>query len=132
MQVVPGFWWSRDSGIRRIESQVCQSFKLFNEASLLKVVQQRLCDQLVESRACRAKPNVRLALAGGRVATDKQRVALHALFKKHGWILWDEDELKSRLTALADESYENAVASVVSKILVRKRKKAHASDDTEA
>ena len=98
-------------------------FKLFNEASLLKIVQARLCDQLVESGACRAKPSVRLVLAAGRVATDKQRVDLHALFKKNGWLLWDEDELKSRLTALADESYENAVASVVSKILVRKRKK---------
>ncbi len=107
-------------------------FKLFNEASLLKIVQARLCDQLVESGACRAKPSVRLVLAAGRVATDKQRVDLHALFKKNGWLLWDEDELKSRLTALADESYENAIASVVSKILVRKRKKTHASDDTEA
>lgn len=98
-------------------------FKLFNERKLFQTVSERVCSQLIASGACRVKPKVRLVLAAGRVATDSQRAELHALFKRRGWLLWDEAELRRRLTSLSDESYENAVASVVSKLLLRQRKR---------
>jgi hypothetical protein len=96
-------------------------FKLFNSPILLDTVIHRLCAQLVASGACSPSPTVRLVLAAGRIASDTHRASLRAHFESREWILWDEAELKKRITALSDESYENAVASVVSKILVRQR-----------
>ena len=60
-------------------------------------------------------------MAAGRIGTDAHRARLREHFDAHGWLLWDEAELKKRVSALANESYDNAVASVVSKLLVRER-----------
>lgn len=96
-------------------------FKLFNSSILFDTVVRRLCAQLVAKGACAPNPTVRLLLAAGRIATDAHRAHLREHFDAHGWLLWDEAELKKRITALSDESYENAVASVVSKLLLRER-----------
>lgn len=96
-------------------------FKLFNEDRLFETVRDRLCAQLIDAGACRAKPKVRLVLVAGRIANSRHRTELHATFKRKGWLLWDEAELRRRLTLLSAESYDNAVASVVSKILLRRR-----------
>lgn len=113
-------------------STFANRFKLFNEANLFETVHERLCAQLVKSGACRAKPKVQLVLAAGRIATDNHRADLHALFKRNGWLLWDEAELRRRLTLLSTESYDNAVASVVSKLLLRQRGKRGATLEAEA
>ena len=97
-------------------------FKLFNDSTLFRIVSRRLCCQLVESGACAAAPSVALVLAAGRIANDKHREQLRRLFEQRGWILWDESALRTRLRRLSDESYDNAVASVVSKLLLRESK----------
>ena len=62
-------------------------FKLFNEPRLFRTVSRRLCTQLVSSGACAAKPKVKLVLAAGRIANERHRRQLHALFAKRRWIL---------------------------------------------
>jgi hypothetical protein len=101
------------------DSDTAHRYKLFNEPTLRKVVFGRLCKQLVEAGACRKNPRVQLALACGKIKSDADRKKLHAHFKRKGWDLWDEDWLKTCVKRLANQSYENQVASVVAKLLLR-------------
>ncbi|MEI9890481.1 MAG: hypothetical protein WDN45_07645 [Caulobacteraceae bacterium] len=94
-------------------------YKLFNEPELRKVVFDRLVQQLVECGACPPTPSVRLALACGRIKTDRDRHALRAHFSVQDWDLWDESWLRSELRLMAGRGYENEVSAVVAKLLLR-------------
>lgn len=106
-------------------------FKLFNGDVLFETVSRRLTAQLVGSGACATNPSVKLVLAAGRIASDIHRDKLRLHFERRGWLLWDESEIHRRLTLLSDESYDNAVASVVSKLLLRKRRTVRTTDVIE-
>ncbi len=95
-------------------------FKLFNDDELRKIVFARLIHQLTEELgACAPNPSIKLVLAAGRISNESHRTKLVMHFQQRGWLLWDPHEIRNRLLTLADESYENAIASVVSKILLR-------------
>lgn len=94
-------------------------YKLFNEKKLRETVFHRLSEQFTKNEACRPNPNVRLALACGKIKNDSDREKLHTLSKEQGWTLWDEKWLKEHLEKLATGSYENQVASVVTKLILR-------------
>lgn len=96
-------------------------YKLFNEPKLRKVVLSRLAAQLVELGAIRANPKIQLCLAAGRIASERDRQSLHKLFVVRGWLLLDERWVRDEMEALSKESYQNSVASVVSKLLLRGR-----------
>ena len=96
-------------------------YKLFNEPNLRKVVFNRLCHQFIESHACQEAPNVRLALAAGKIRNDADRKAIRAHFDAEGWDLWDESWLRERLQRMAEQGYENQVSAVVAKLLLREK-----------
>lgn len=100
-------------------SGAAQRYKLFNESILRRVVFSRLAKQLVKLGACRKSPRVQLALACGKIRNATDRKILHIYFKKKGWELWDEDWVKTGISKLATKSYENQVASVVAKLMLR-------------
>lgn len=95
-------------------------YKLFFEDNLRTVVLQRLEQQLVEAGFCRPGPTVTLGLAAGKVKGDE--ASLEALFAQRGWKFWGPTLIRTELEALRDSGYENSVASVVAKILLRKAK----------
>jgi hypothetical protein len=95
-------------------------YKLFCDAVLRKVVLSRLEKQLVAAGSCLPKPRVVLALAAGRIAGDEAE--LNATFKKKGWELMGPAEIRCELEALRDSGYENSVAAVVTKLLLRPSK----------
>jgi hypothetical protein len=97
-------------------------FKLFGDDQLREVVFERLKLQFTESGACRPKPKVKLCLACGRIASDRDRTALHTLFAENGWELWDEPWLREHLQSMAKGGYENQVSAVVAKLLLREKK----------
>lgn len=94
-------------------------YKLFNEPELRRVVFNRLRLQLSESGTCREAPEVRLALACGKIRNETDRMAIRARFEAEGWELWDEPWLRGRLSRMAEQGYENQVSSVVAKLLLR-------------
>ena len=94
-------------------------YKLFNEQDLRAIVFDRLAAQLSETKTCRPNPTIRLALACGKIKNKSDRESLHELSEKQNWILWDERWLREQLEKLATQSYENQVASVVSKLIFR-------------
>jgi hypothetical protein len=93
-------------------------YKLFNEPETRKVVFNRLAMQFAVAGACRDAPEVRLALACGKVREpDRHQLAAH--FEQNGWELWDEAWLRDRLARMARNGYENQVSAVVAKLLLR-------------
>ena len=93
-------------------------YKLFTEPILRETVLGRLTLQLASAGFCATNPTVRLGMAAGKVhKADHQ--ALDDLFTSQGWELWTPMKLRSELTALADSGYENTVAAIVTKLLLR-------------
>lgn len=93
-------------------------YKLFTEPHLRKVVLGRLEAQFVTAGFCAPSPRVRLGMAAGRIRpSDLEKVRAH--FQEQDWLLWDHDGLKAELASLAKSGYENMVAAVVSKLLLR-------------
>lgn len=92
-------------------------YKLFCEDTLRRVVFKRLEEQLVSAGFCAAKPTIRLCLAAGKIRGDEKQLKAH--FEKKGWILLGPDYIRQELTKLRDSGYENNVATVVTKLLLR-------------
>lgn len=94
-------------------------YKLFSDPVLRKIVMNRLARQLMNTGACVAPIKPRLCLAAGKVISDADRDKIKKLFGRKGWKLFDEEWLKDRLLSASKAGYENEVASVVAKILLR-------------
>jgi hypothetical protein len=95
-------------------------FKLFNKPAVRHVVFNRLCLQFTACGACAPDPEVRLALACGKIV-ESGRANLRSHFANEGWDLWDEAWLREKLRQLAGSGYENQVSAVVAKLLLRGR-----------
>jgi len=96
-------------------------YKLFTDARLRGVVLRRLANQLLDTKACAPSPQVRLCLAAGHIADKSDRTGLARHFGTKGWLLFDEEWVREKLRKLAapKSSYENDIAFLVSKILLR-------------
>jgi len=94
-------------------------YKLFNDKVLRFVVFKRLVKQLLESGSCASSPKVTLCLAIGKMANRSDGQSLERHFKIRGWRLFDVEWIRQRLRVASQRGYENDVAFVVSKILLR-------------
>jgi hypothetical protein len=103
-------------------------YKLFNDATLRRVVQSRLARQLAKAGACRKDPAIILCLAAGKVVSKSDTASLHALFKKRGWQFFDSEWIRKSLSNIATLSYEDDVAAVVAKILLRPQNRGERSE----
>jgi hypothetical protein len=94
-----------------------RKYKLFFEDTLRRVVLDRLARQLTDQGLCPTIPSVRLGLAAGKIYGNEQ--ALVRQFNDRGWDLWTPATIRVGLLALKDSKYENSVAAVVAKVLLR-------------
>lgn len=94
-------------------------YKLFNDENLRNIVLSRLEEQLVAIGACQDNPLVTLCLAAGNVKSEKDRVSLHTRFTQNMWLLWDENWLKEQLCDIAARGYQNDIAAITAKLLLR-------------
>ena len=92
-------------------------YKLFCDATLRRVVLRRLELQMVGSGFCCPKPTIKLSLAAGKIKGDGEWLRGH--FEKQGWLLMGPEEIKRELEALRESGYDNSVAAVVTKLLLR-------------
>jgi hypothetical protein len=97
-------------------------YKMFTDSGLRRVVLKRLAKQLVETGASARNPRVTLCLAAGKIATGTDMAGLMKHFKLNRWRLFDDEWIRERLTTASQRGYENDVAFVVSKLLLRKKK----------
>ena len=99
--------------------QPTETYKLFTDDKLRGVVLNRLAEQLVAKGSCAVRPRPVLCLAAGKVARRTDRDAMARCFEQNGWRLLDDRWIRSELRKTADADYENEIAFVVSKILMR-------------
>jgi hypothetical protein len=97
-------------------------YKLFTDKTLRQTVLARLVQQLTDSGSCAPQPSVRLCLAVGKLANKTDRPGLESHFNNEGWRLFDAHWLRERLVRASNQGYENDIAFVVSKILLKDRK----------
>ena len=57
-------------------------------------------------------------LAAGNVYQG-QSAAIREFMSKKKWFFWSPEDIKSKVTALASQGYENNVAIITAKILMR-------------
>jgi hypothetical protein len=92
-------------------------YKLFFETATREVVLSRLCAQLARDGFCAPNPSVKFGLAAGKIHGNVADLESH--FERNGWELWTPARIRGELLKLADSSYENSIASVVAKIVLR-------------
>jgi hypothetical protein len=105
-------------------------YKLFFEDTLRSVVFRRLKQQLVSSGFCQKNPTIQLCLAAGKIKGDERWLESH--FKKNDWLLLGPAYIRGELAKLKDAGYENSVAAVVTKLLLRERSAGHVARGVDA
>lgn len=111
----------RARGLDGTDANEAKRYKLFNDNVLRKAVLGRLVKQLVSSGSCASSPSVKLCLAAGKVASKPDREKIKSLFERNGWGFLDDSWLREKLRAVSNSGYENEVASVVAKLLLREK-----------
>lgn len=101
------------------DTQQSKRFKLFREEVTRDVVSSRLVTQLREEGLCLAEPRVTLCLAAGRILNEPDRLEIARHFKDRGWLFMDPEWIKEEITTLAKSGYENSIAAVTAKVLLR-------------
>lgn len=101
-------------------------YKLFCDATLRRVVLRRLERQLVAAGFCAARPAVKLCLAAGKIRGDEAWLRTH--FERKGWLLLGPEAIFRELQTLRDSGYENSVAAVVTKLLLRDGRRRKSSE----
>jgi hypothetical protein len=71
-----------------------------------------------------------LGLAAGRINGDEEWLQAH--FERKGWQLWGPGVIRDELRVLRDTGYENSVAAVVAKVLLREPKARKARSGVDA
>jgi len=103
-------------------------YKLFSDDVLRRVVLGRLETQLAEQGFCPQGTKATLCLAAGRIYGDA--APLREIFVLNGWRLFERGWMIDGLHRLAEESYDNSVASVVAKLLLREAQAVRPSGKT--
>jgi len=93
-------------------------YKLFTSERYRSVVCQRLLKDLKANGMGNAKTKVGLGLVTGKVYRA-QSDAIRELMRKKKWFFWGPEDIKQRVTALANRGYENDPAIITAKILMR-------------
>jgi hypothetical protein len=98
-------------------------YRLFTDASLRRVVTNRVVAELEETGSCLPAPAITLCLAAGKIRSEDDQRSLREHFKQNGWILWDDERIRNALRDGSNGSYEDDVARVVTTFLLRRRRK---------
>lgn len=93
-------------------------YKLFTSKRYREIVLSRLRQDLVASGMANPNTKISLGLAAGKVYQG-QAGSIHELMTKKEWLFWSPEDIKQKVTALAEHGYENDPAIITAKILMR-------------
>lgn len=93
-------------------------YKLFTSERYRSIVFSRLIQDLVELGMATSKSKITLGLAAGNVyGNDAESIRL--FMDQNRWFFWSPEDIKRKVTALAERGYENDPAIITAKILIR-------------
>lgn len=104
---------------RHGEFEPPERYKLFTMSEVRRRVLARLRSQLASTGATAKNPLITLALATGKIARKSDRAGLKRHFEQSGWKLYDDAWIRERLSSIANASYEDDLAHVCAKLLLR-------------
>lgn len=93
-------------------------YKLFTSERYRSIVFKRLLDDLVSLGMANPSTRIRLGLAAGNVHQGHTG-SIKDFMQEKGWLFWSPDDIKSKVTALAERGYENDASIITAKILMR-------------
>lgn len=93
-------------------------YKLFTSERYRSIVLARLHRDLVQSGMANEKTTIRLGLAVGKIY-QKRTEAIRDYMISNDMFFWSPEDIKQRVTRLADRDYENDPAIMVAKVLLR-------------
>ena len=93
-------------------------YKLFTSARYRSIVLKRLHADLIECGMANAETKVVLGLAAGKVYLGRTE-PIRQLMQERSLFFWSPEDIKKKVIALADRSYENDPAILVAKVLLR-------------
>lgn len=93
-------------------------YKLFTSERYRSVVFARLLQDLIAHGMANTNTKVKLGLAAGKVYQD-QSGTVRSFMTSRKWVFWSPEDIKSKVTALAERGYENDPAIITAKILMR-------------
>ena len=93
-------------------------YKLFTSERYRSIVFKRLLEDLVSLGMANTSTEIRLGLAAGNVHQGHTPI-IRDFMQKNGWRFWSPDDIKSKVTALAERGYENDASIITAKILMR-------------
>jgi hypothetical protein len=103
------------------DEKAAERYKLFTDGALRAVVFGRLVKQLAEKGLCMPNPKTQLCLATGKLAMEKDRQRLKDYFERNGWVFYDDQWIRAKLTELSECGYMNSGVAVTAKLLLRNR-----------
>jgi hypothetical protein len=101
------------------DSDAARRYKIFTDDEYREVVSERLKEQVNQSGLVLPEVKLCYCLVAGKIDRNSHR-ELSDIFNKRGWLLYDADWLSTGLEKLSQSNYENDIATVVSKLLLRK------------
>ena len=93
-------------------------YKLFTSERYRSIVLARLLQDLLALGMATSDTEVSLGLAAGKIYQG-QSPAIRGFMDQKGWLFWSPEDIKQKVTALAERGYENDPAIITAKILMR-------------
>lgn len=93
-------------------------YKLFTSKGYRSIVLSRLLQDLIECGMANRVTQVSLGLAAGKVYQGESD-AIRRFMELNSWAFWSPEDIKNKVTALAERGYENDPAIITAKILMR-------------
>jgi hypothetical protein len=93
-------------------------YKLFTSRRYRSIVLSRLLQDLIAAGMANSETTVTLGLAAGKVYQG-QSTAIREHMDQEKWFFWSPEDIRQKVTALAEQGYENDPAIITAKILLR-------------
>lgn len=93
-------------------------YKLFTSQRYRSIVLARLLQDLIKCGMANSQTKITLGLAAGKVYRRQSELVREFMEGNH-WLFWSPEDIKEKVTALAERGYENDPAIITAKILMR-------------
>ena len=93
-------------------------YKLFTSERYRSIVFARLLQDLIACGMANDRTKVTPGLATGKIYQG-QSEPLRKFMTAKNWLLWSPEDIKNKVTSLAERGYENDPAIITAKILIR-------------
>jgi len=93
-------------------------YKLFTTERYRSIVLARLHQDLIQCGMANAETKICLGLAVGKIY-QKRTEPIRDFMRERNMLFWSPEDIKQKVTALADRDYENDPAIMVAKVLLR-------------